>query len=127
MRACVLVVCADYHCDRLGILVWQDHVSADQNGQDRTQLSPRWTRLDANPEEGDWTDEQHAGFMEELNAMVSMLEHHPSIVTWVPFNEAWGQHRTVEVANWRMRRDPSRIVNAASVSACVGAAASIAI
>ena len=33
----------------------------------------------------------------ELSAMVDALEGHPSIVVWVPFNEAWGQHRTLEV------------------------------
>lgn len=33
----------------------------------------------------------------ELSAMVDTLEGHPSIVVWVPFNEAWGQHRTLEV------------------------------
>jgi beta-galactosidase len=33
----------------------------------------------------------------ELAAMVDALEGHPSIVAWVPFNEAWGQHRTLEV------------------------------
>ena len=32
--------------------------------------------------------------------MIDTLENHPSIVVWVPFNEAWGQHRTVEVGNW---------------------------
>jgi beta-galactosidase len=32
--------------------------------------------------------------------MVDTLENHPSIVVWVPFNEAWGQHRTVEVSRW---------------------------
>jgi beta-galactosidase/beta-glucuronidase len=35
-----------YHCDRLGMLVWQDVVSADEDGKDRTALSPdHWSRL----------------------------------------------------------------------------------
>jgi beta-galactosidase len=46
--------------------------------------------------------------------MVDLLEVHPSIVVWVPFNEAWGQHRTVEVGEWLAKRDPSRLVNVAS-------------
>lgn len=45
---------------------------------------------------------------------VDAFEVYPSIVVWVPFNEAWGQHRTVEVATWLTKRDPSRLVNAAS-------------
>jgi beta-galactosidase len=42
------------------------------------------------------------------------LENHPSIVVWVPFNEAWGQHLTVDVGNWTSKRDPTRLVNVAS-------------
>jgi hypothetical protein len=40
--------------------------------------------------------------------------HFPSIVCWVPFNEAWGQFDTVDVTNWTMQHDPSRLVNCAS-------------
>jgi len=61
-----------------------------------------------------WSEGEHAQFMGEFEAMVDALENHPSIVVWVPFNEGWGQHRTVEVAAWIMARDPSRLVNAAS-------------
>ena len=95
-----------YHCDRVGLLVWQDQVSAGHN--------PPWTRLRANPSDAVWPDEQHNQFMDELEQMVDTLENHPSIVVWVPFNEAWGQHRTVEVGKWTTQRDPSRLVNIAS-------------
>ncbi|QDT15651.1 glycoside hydrolase family 2 protein [Alienimonas californiensis] len=95
-----------YHCDRLGIMVWQDQVSGFPN--------PPWTRLAPNPKDANWPAVAHAQYMAELEAMISLLESHPSIVSWVPFNEAWGQHRTVEVGDWTKRRDPSRIVNVAS-------------
>ena len=95
-----------YHCDRLGMLVWQDQVSGGEN--------PPWTRLDPNPRDAEWPDRHHAQFMLELERMIDTLENHPSIVVWVPFNEAWGQHRTVEVGEWVARRDPSRLVNVAS-------------
>jgi beta-galactosidase/beta-glucuronidase len=95
-----------YHCDRLGMMVWQDQVSAGHN--------PPWTRLDANPKDADWPDQHHEQFMLELDRMISELENHPSIVVWVPFNEAWGQHRTVKVGKWTQQRDPSRLVNVAS-------------
>lgn len=95
-----------YHCDRLGMMVWQDHVSGGQ--------SPRWTRLRPNPEDATWPDEHHQQFMLELQRMIDTLENHPSIVVWVPFNEAWGQHRTMEVGQWVADRDPSRLVNIAS-------------
>jgi beta-galactosidase/beta-glucuronidase len=95
-----------YHCDRLGILVWQDQVSAGK--------SPPWTRLKENPKDADWPDAEHKQFMLELERMIAELESHPSIVMWVPFNEAWGQHRTMKVGKWTTERDTSRLVNVAS-------------
>jgi hypothetical protein len=46
--------------------------------------------------------------------MIRQLDTHPSIVVWVPCNEAWGQHQTVEVGEWTVARDLSRLVNVAS-------------
>ncbi len=100
-----------YHCDRLGMLVWQDQVSG---GEGRNKGWPEWTRLAPNPVDAEWPPEQHEQFMAELEAMIDSLENHPSIVCWVPFNEAWGQHHTVEVGEWTSKRDPSRLVNVAS-------------
>lgn len=95
-----------YHCDRLGVMLWQDQVSAIKN--------PPWTRLKPEPEDAEWTDAEHHQYMVELEEMIDTLENHPSIVVWVPFNEAWGQHRTMEVGAWTVNRDPSRHVNTAS-------------
>lgn len=95
-----------YHCDRVGMMLWQDQVSARQ--------SPKWTRLAPNPAEANWTDAEHAQFMTELRAMMDELHNQPCIVVWVPFNEAWGQHRTLEVGQWVVAHDPSRLVNIAS-------------
>jgi hypothetical protein len=49
-----------YHCDRLGMMVWQDHVSGG--------LNPKWTRLLPNPQDATWPDEHHQQFMLELAA-----------------------------------------------------------
>ncbi|WDQ15096.1 glycoside hydrolase family 2 protein [Rhodopirellula sp. P2] len=99
-----------YHCDRLGMMVWQDQVS----GGVREQAWPKWTRLAPNPADATWPAEQHAQFMRELEWMIASLENHPAIVCWVPFNEAWGQHLTMEVGKWTSQRDPTRLVNIAS-------------
>jgi hypothetical protein len=95
-----------YQCDRIGMMVWQDHVSGGKG--------PAWTFLKPEPKDAEWPDEYHEQFMVELGRMIDNLESHPSIVCWVPFNEAWGQHRTLEVGAWVARRDPSRLVNIAS-------------
>jgi beta-galactosidase len=95
-----------YHCDQIGMMVWQDQPSAG-NG-------PPWTFLRPDPKDADWPDEHHAQYMRELEWMVDALENHPSIVVWVPFNEAWGQHRTMAVGRYLLERDPNRLVNIAS-------------
>lgn len=107
-----------YHCDRLGMLVWQDQVSGGPN--------PKWHWLDpernkepnrpapSDPKDADWPDEAHAYWMGGLRGMIDQLGSHPCIVMWTPFNEAWGQHRTMEVGEWVTGYDPSRLVNIAS-------------
>ncbi|MAT68899.1 MAG: glycoside hydrolase family 2 [Planctomycetaceae bacterium] len=95
-----------YHCDRLGMMVWQDQVNADHGAP--------WTHLAPNPRDAQWPDERHEQFMEEFEAMVDLLENHPSIVMWQPFNEAWGQHRSMATGEWIVKRDPSRLVNISS-------------
>jgi hypothetical protein len=95
-----------YHCDRLGMLVWQDQVSAGRG--------PPWTRMAPNPEDAVWPEAAHEQFMLELERMIKDLYCHPSIVVWVPFNEAWGQHQTMKVGAWAVERDPTRLINIAS-------------
>ena len=95
-----------YHCDRLGMLLWQDQVS--------TMGGPKWTRMEPNPKDATFPEEAHKQYMAELEEMIDLLEVHPSIVVWVPFNEAWGQHLTTEVGGWTVDRDPTRLVNVAS-------------
>ncbi len=103
------------HCDRVGMLLWQDQVSGGTDKQPNgKEASPKWTRMEPNPADATWSDEEHAQWMKELKAMMDQLRNHPSIVVWVPFNEAWGQHRTVDVTKWVMEYDPSRLVNCAS-------------
>jgi hypothetical protein len=46
--------------------------------------------------------------------MVEGLYNHPSIVSWVLFNEGWGQYDTRRMAAWAKHLDPTRILNATS-------------
>ncbi|WP_256004324.1 glycoside hydrolase family 2 protein [Pedobacter deserti] len=99
-----------YHaCDKLGMLVWQDMPSGD--------LGNRW---DSRPgvygraTDKKRTPESEGYYRKEWTAIMDALHNSPSIVVWVPFNEAWGQFKTVEITEWTMKKDPSRLVNAAS-------------
>jgi hypothetical protein len=77
-----------YHCDRLGMLVWQDMPSGNNKGP-----------------------EAESNFWRELQSVVDTLRNHPSIVMWVPFNEGWGQHDTPKYVSWLQKYDPTRLVN----------------
>ena len=103
------------HCDRLGMLMWQDQVSSG-TGKKRGEQgsSAEWSRLKPNPVDAEWPDAAHQQYMAEFQIMMETLRSHPCIVQWVPFNEAWGQHRTVEVGKWAAAFDPTRQINIAS-------------
>ncbi|MFC5412054.1 glycoside hydrolase family 2 protein [Larkinella bovis] len=94
-----------YHCDRLGIMVWQDMPSGFVSGQD---MHPSENVEPLRRSKG---KEQ---FELELRRMMNRLHNHPSIVTWVVHNEGWGQYDNVRLADWVKAIDPSRLVNAAS-------------
>ncbi len=98
-----------YHCDQLGMLVWQDMPSGD--------LGARWEPRPA--VEGIGYDMERSAESEQIyrtewNAIMESLHNFPSIIAWVPFNEAWGQFKTKEIVNWTMQKDPSRLINTAS-------------
>ncbi len=96
-----------YHCDKEGILVWQDMPSGDGK--------PVWqTRNYFNGLEYHRSKKSEENFMNEWKEIMDLCYSHPSVVTWVPFNEAWGQFKTTEVAEWTKNYDPSRLVNPAS-------------
>lgn len=111
-----------YHCDRLGMVVWQDM----PNGGGRYKL---WfvtylTNL-LQPVLRGWgdgnrallarTDEKgRAAYSRELGGMVRQLYNHPCIGCWVPFNEGWGQFETEKATALVRRLDPTRPVDEAS-------------
>ncbi len=100
-----------YHCDQLGLLVWQDMPSGDLGGN-HWDMRPGITT--GHQHDKDRTPESEAIYRTEWKAIMDALHNHPSIVVWVPFNEAWGQFKTVEITEWTMQHDPSRLVNSAS-------------
>lgn len=97
------------HCDRLGILVWQDMPNGNY------EKSPQWQmRQFFDGKELVRSAESEADYRKEWKEIIDYLYSYPSIVTWVPFNEAWGQFKTPEIAKWTKEYDPTRLVNPAS-------------
>jgi beta-galactosidase/beta-glucuronidase len=95
------------HCDRVGILVWQDMPSSGNSPQFQMHQF-----FDA--KEAVRSLESEANFRQEWKEIIDLLKPNPCIVVWVPFNEAWGQFKCVEIAAWTKNYDPSRLVNPAS-------------
>ncbi|MEE3112863.1 MAG: sugar-binding domain-containing protein [Bacteroidota bacterium] len=98
-----------YHADKIGMLVWQDM----PNGENFR--FPKWQRdkfFDGN--EFIPSSESEDNFRSEWKKIIDFLYSNPSVVCWVPFNEAWGQFKTVEISEWTKIYDPSRLVNSAS-------------
>lgn len=95
------------HCDRLGILVWQDMPNGDQG--------PHWDMHHYfDGKEVTRSIESEQNFRKEWKEIMDYLMPYPSITVWVPFNEAWGQFKTQEITEWTQYYDPSRLVNSAS-------------
>ena len=95
------------HCDKMGIIVWQDMPSGDKN--------PEWQmRQYFDGRERQRSAVSEANYRKEWKEIMDYLYSYPCIGVWVPFNEAWGQFKTAEIAEWTKQMDPSRLVNPAS-------------
>lgn len=97
-----------YHCDRIGMVVWQDMPSGDSGS--------RWNSRVGMEGGSDMVRSEASEniYRTEWNAIIDNLFNSPCIIVWVPFNEAWGQFKTAEITKWTMQKDPSRLVNSAS-------------
>lgn len=97
------------HCDREGILVWQDMPNG--NGH----KNPQWQMHNYfDGKEMLRSAESEADYRREWKDIMDYLMPNPCIAVWVPFNEAWGQFKTEEIAEWTKAYDPTRLVNPAS-------------
>lgn len=108
-----------YHCDRLGMIVWQDMINGGLiDGEvvaplalllgfhrNDTRRLHRFGRAD---------EANRAEYRAELKGMIDHLYNAACIAVWVPFNESWGQFQSVDVGNWVKVYDPTRLVDHAS-------------
>ncbi|MHA1186941.1 MAG: glycoside hydrolase family 2 protein, partial [Candidatus Heimdallarchaeota archaeon] len=108
-----------YHCDKLGVLVWQDMI----NGGGKAGIIPNFIAfalgLQLNDSRCYWKTGQNKKWLRdnfeiELKEMIDSLYNVPSICMWVPFNESWGQFDAKRIGQWVMDYDSSRVVDHAS-------------
>lgn len=110
-----------YHCDRLGMIVWQDMVNGGRYmAPFMTWLPALFPRLKTR-----MSDRLHSllgrknvhgreEFERECQETVEALSPFPCISTWVLFNEGWGQFHTKKLTNSLMTQDPTRLIDSAS-------------
>ena len=98
-----------YHCDKMGMLVWQDMPSGFNSSDKEVQHVKHDAKLD-------WERPKESAlqFEKELKSMIDNFYAFPSIVLWCPLNEGWGQYDTERIAEWTKNYDPSRLVDAPS-------------
>ena len=107
-----------YHCDRLGMLVWQDMPSGGGQYNLLTISAPLITGVhlkDSHYRLFARTDaEGRDSYTRELEELVAQLQNCPCIVLWVPFNEGWGQFDAKNAVRLIRRLDPTRLIDHAS-------------
>jgi Beta-galactosidase/beta-glucuronidase len=107
-----------YHCDRLGILVWQDMVSgggatnnivASGLGFFGFRISDKNYRLLGRSDAAGRLE-----YYKDTAATVNALYNSVSVCLWVPFNESWGQFDSEKAYNFIKQMDATRPIDHAS-------------
>ncbi len=111
-----------YHCDRIGMVVWQDMVNGGGPLDLKrlcyfptampvltTKIKDNRYRFFAR------TDKQgRTSWEEDCMATIEQLYNCPCIGMWVPFNEGWGQFDALRITKRIKRADRTRLVDHAS-------------
>ena len=117
-----------YHCDRLGMIVWQDMI----NGGGKYNFLaigtlPFLGMLFNNKKVGRVPDNKRnylfyartdekgrEEYFKDSEDMINLLYNVPSLALWTPFNEAWGQFDSVKACEFYREKDPTRLIDHAS-------------
>jgi hypothetical protein len=108
-----------YHCDRLGLLVWQDFVSG---GGPYSKLVSQYLPFagihlpDARGIRGFGRSnpQGRAVFERDMARTIKLLHNIASLSVWVPFNEGWGQFDAKRVTESLRSLDNTRPIDHAS-------------
>lgn len=107
-----------YHCDRLGMIVWQDLPSG--GGRQSPMVTQVLPFLGVHLKDKDCRrfgredEESRDQFVQDLYDTVELLYNTPSLAVWVPFNEGWGQFDSLQITQLLWEEDPTRLVDHAS-------------
>ena len=111
-----------YHCDRLGILVWQDFVSG--GGPYGRFISQYLPFIGVHIQDGGKNrgfgrsgkngKNSRAVFERDMERTVNLLRNVVGLSVWTPFNEGWGQFDARRIADRLRALDDTRLIDHAS-------------
>lgn len=109
-----------YHCDRLGMLVWQDFVSGGGPYKPLVVQYAPWLGFNFNDTKnryalhGRKSEKGRNIFLRDAERTIDLLYNTVSLSVWVPFNEGWGQFEAAAMAEYVHKQDPTRLIDHAS-------------
>ena len=107
-----------YHCDRYGMLVWQDMPNGGGSYSPLIVSAPLITGINLSDKLYSLfarsKSEGRAQYKNELGGLVNHLYNCPCICMWVLFNEGWGQFDSAKMYDFVRSIDRMRIIDHAS-------------
>lgn len=113
-----------YHCDRLGMIVWQDTVNGGAQSYPpfyTSQLPTVFPTIAKHVNDtkklarfGSESPDYRAQWRQEARELIESLRFFPSIAAWTVFNEAWGQFDAKAVTAELRELDGTRLFDQAS-------------
>ncbi|MEG0769871.1 MAG: glycoside hydrolase family 2 TIM barrel-domain containing protein [Ruthenibacterium sp.] len=107
-----------YHCDRIGLLVWQDFVSGGHPYQPLVIQYAPWLGFQFKDNHykrfGRESEAGRRNFMRDAVRTMDLLYNAVGLCVWVPFNEGWGQFDAEKIARMVREKDPTRAIDHAS-------------
>lgn len=107
-----------YHCDRLGLAVWQDFVNG--GGEYNPWHIAILPFLGFKHKDNDYKyfarkqEEGREEYIQMAKEILESLYNTVSVAVWVPFNEGWGQFESEAVTAFIDSVDPTRIIDSVS-------------
>ena len=107
-----------YHCDRLGLTVWQDFPNGGGSYKFSHVAALPFLGIHHKDSDYRYFAREDAAARAEFDGMVDeilqQLYNTPSVSVWVPFNEGWGQFDSAKYTAYVVKKDPTRIVDSVS-------------
>ena len=107
-----------YHCDRLGMIVWQDFVNGGgKYNPFAILLLPNIGIHVKDDNYAFYARKDETGrklYYEEMKEIVTLLRNSSCVALWTPFNEGWGQFDSLKTCEYLRSLDDTRLIDHAS-------------